>query len=237
MEKRPLHRPAIPSPYAGAQQEKVVYVSARTPFISAVKRVEKLLHLAEKRAVQAATTVTKQKSRGASGKRAGARDEIVDIAEEVARRKAEKRTSGLNEGDGNDAREEVVIKGTGKAIQKVLQMALWFQQREEQYTMTLSTGSVMAIDDVSVDEDVARRDPETRVENDLEGEVKVADSVDEERLHDIGLSGFADAVPSILENPERTPMERRTSVKQEDYAVSGSRIRWLSVLEVAVSLR
>jgi len=45
------------------------------------------------------------------------------------------------------SKEEVVMKGTGKAIEKVLQLALWFQGREE-YKITIRTGSVGAVDDV-----------------------------------------------------------------------------------------
>ena len=36
--KRPLLRPVIASPYAGACQPKIIYVSAKTPFMSAIKR-------------------------------------------------------------------------------------------------------------------------------------------------------------------------------------------------------
>lgn len=43
--------------------------------------------------------------------------------------------------------EEVVIKGTGKAIEKVLQLALYFQGQDDCKTV-IRTGSAGAIDDV-----------------------------------------------------------------------------------------
>ena len=43
--------------------------------------------------------------------------------------------------------EEVLIKGTGKAIQKVLQLAIWWQGQEG-VKVVIRTGSVGAVDDV-----------------------------------------------------------------------------------------
>lgn len=168
--KRPLHRPAIPSPYAGASQQKIVYISSKTPFLSAVKRVEKLLSLADKRLVQSATTLAKQRQQ--SGRKRGggggdAEDEILGIAREVESLKAAKRrktgagggsAAGVRQGEdredeGDVAGEEVVLKGTGKAISRVLEMALWFQQRGERFVVRMTTGTVTAIDDIEVGED------------------------------------------------------------------------------------
>ncbi|KXT02170.1 hypothetical protein AC578_5923 [Pseudocercospora eumusae] len=132
ISKRPLLRPAIPSPYSGPSQPKVIYIATKTPFLSAVKRAEKLLHLADKRLVQAGTQSAKNTRR-----RGG--DEIQGIAEEVENLKKKKKEEGGN--------EEVVIKGTGKAIAKVMGLGLWFQEREE-YVVRLKTGSVGAVDDV-----------------------------------------------------------------------------------------
>ncbi|KAM3422372.1 hypothetical protein BST61_g2729 [Cercospora zeina] len=132
--KRPLLHPALPSPYAGSSQQKVIYVSTKTPFMSAVKRVEKLLRLSDKRQVQSATQRSKdsQKAKRRSEREA---DEILGIAKELESAKAKA-------GD----QEQVILKGTGKAISKVMELGLWFQQREE-YQVTLQTGTVSAVDD------------------------------------------------------------------------------------------
>lgn len=48
---------------------------------------------------------------------------------------------------GKGGGEEVIIKGTGKAIEKVLTLGLWFQNLEG-VEIRVRTGSVGAVDDV-----------------------------------------------------------------------------------------
>ncbi len=50
-------------------------------------------------------------------------------------------------GMGGAREEEVLIKGTGKAIEKVLRLALYWQQRED-VVITVRTGTIGAVDDV-----------------------------------------------------------------------------------------
>lgn len=213
ISKRPLLHPAISSPYAGPHDAKIVYVSAKTPFLSAVKRVEKLLHLADKRAVQSATTEAKKalrkRKRGAEDA-----DEIGIIAGIVeGRRNLPVGKDGMGNDQGGRRGEKVTIKGTGKAVQRVMELGLWFQQREE-YEVQLRTGTVGAIDDVEVGEEAA----EEHAEEEKEG----GDAMD-------------------VDTTERPAAEEQKGDKKEgkaeDLATSGARIRYLSVLEVAVSLR
>ncbi|CAK3794042.1 hypothetical protein DOTSEDRAFT_75599 [Lecanosticta acicola] len=150
VEKRPLMRPPIPSPYSGAHNEKVVYVGSKTPFMAAAKRVEKLLRLSEERLVQSATKLAQNDARRKSrrGGRQGDNDEILAIAEAV---EAQKRNSTAgHESTG----EEVVIKGSGKAIPKVMDLGVWFQQRDETYSVRLKTGTASSIDDVTYEKPV-----------------------------------------------------------------------------------
>lgn len=66
--------------------------------------------------------------------------------------------------------EEVSIKGTGRAIEKVLQVGLYFMGQED-CLVRVRTGSVGAVDDISVEESAATGEieeqevdvPETRV--------------------------------------------------------------------------
>lgn len=53
------------------------------------------------------------------------------------------------------AGEEVLVKGTGKAIEKVMSIAGFFQENAitEGIKVRLTTGSVWAIDDISVSHD------------------------------------------------------------------------------------
>ncbi|KAI9842958.1 MAG: hypothetical protein M1837_006695 [Sclerophora amabilis] len=123
IEKRPLLHPAITSPYAGASHEKAVYVSASTPFIAAVKRVRKFLDNIEKRSRQS-------ELRSSSGKDLN----TIEPNHAPAKKK------------GHEP-EEVVLKATGKAIERALELALYFQ-RQPDCRVVIRTGSVGTVDDI-----------------------------------------------------------------------------------------
>ncbi|KXT16007.1 hypothetical protein AC579_9512 [Pseudocercospora musae] len=207
ISKRPLLRPAIPSPYSGSSSQKVVYVGTKTPFLSAVKRAEKLLHLADKRLVQAGTQLSKNKRR-----RGG--DEIQGIAEEVEGLKKKKKTTAA--GDEVIWSEEVVIKGTGKAIQKVMGLGVWFQEREE-YVVRLKTGSVGAVDDVRYAEEEENEEENDGTEEDAEAVAKKKRKAKE-------------GVTRVVKREENEGEDGKKEVRE-------TQIRQVSVLEVYVSLR
>ena len=238
MEKRPLLRASIPSPYAGPQSQKVVYVSARTPFLAAVKRVEKLLRRADDRLVQSATQLVKHangnpKKRNWNAGRDG-RDEIETIAAKVEELKSKKRKTNPNDGAG----EEVVLKGTGKAISKVTEMGLWFQQREE-YAVRLQTGTVSSIDDISYEKDLEAKIGESGDAMETVPEASNATG-------DIVMGNEAKNKKKTVDDPGgiRTGPNGSQKVKEDRITdtsgtatVSETRIRKLGMLEVYVSLR
>jgi len=104
--------------------------------MSAVKRVQKLLQQAEKRNVQAVAAQVKQSRRKAGRAGKGKGDETEEVAARLAEGKGEA-----------EAREVVLVKGTGRAVAKALEVGLWFQQRDE-FAIQVRTGSVGAIDDI-----------------------------------------------------------------------------------------
>jgi ribonuclease P/MRP protein subunit POP7 len=57
-------------------------------------------------------------------------------------------------GIGDAGKEEVIIKGSGRAVEKVLGLAAWFGERQEEegIKVRLQTGSVWAIDDIVIGE-------------------------------------------------------------------------------------
>lgn len=135
IQKRPLLHPAIASARAGAQTAKVVYVSAGSPFISTTKRIRKYLAEIDKRAM---------------GK--------FSLLEDGNDREKVRRA-----GKGRDAAsEEVLVKATGKAIEKALQVALYFQAQKD-CMVKLKTGSVGAVDDVIAEEGQEEEVPDTRI--------------------------------------------------------------------------
>ena len=245
VEKRPLLRPAIPSKHSGASQQKIVYVSTHTPFLSAVKRVEKLLHLADKRLVQSAATNAKQNNAGGAGKRkrgAGGGDEILEIAEEVERAKGKRRKvgdDGMGTEKDDDCREEVILKGTGKAIHRVLELALWFQQRDQDYTVRLKTGSVGTVDDVTIDEDVEGGKNGDAVEGAESADAGAgADQMDVDTSTVVNDANQPERDEPMIEAGGRTKKRRkRGKGSPVEGDVPETRIRYASFIEAAVSLR
>lgn len=172
--------------------------------MSAIKRVEKLLRLADKRDLQTATTHAQKNKRKRRRDDDGGEDEVVAVARGVEEEKERKRRAGGVSG------EEVLIKGTGKAISKAMEIGSWFLQREKEFVVRIRTGSVGAVDDVEV--------PEGEAED---GE----DKMDVDQAEAGAESGKA-ATNGNVDGEEK-----------EAEAVSGARVRYLSVLEVAISLR
>ncbi|KAK3172541.1 hypothetical protein OEA41_005863 [Lepraria neglecta] len=127
IQKRPILHPSIPSPYTSASQQKILYISPRTPFISAVKRVRKLLSLVDERATPKISLVNSKMSDRQKLRMLSERSNSVD-----------------GKGKG---REEVVLKATNRAIENVLGLALYFQGQDD-CTVRLRTGSVGVVDDV-----------------------------------------------------------------------------------------
>ena len=180
IQKRPILHPAIPSPYAGANQPKVIYVSTNTPFISAVKRVRKLLSLIDKRSM---------------GK--------VDLINGKGKDKQKLRAIAKQE----KKPEEVLLKATSRAIEKVLGLALFFQGQED-CRVRLRTGSVGVVDDIV---EVERPGAEGKIDEDPE------DGMDRD--------GKEGGVPLDQEEEE------------EEQELPETQIRMTSMVEVGISLR
>lgn len=121
VKKRPLLHAPIPSPYASQQKQKVVYLGSNTPFMAAFKKVKQLLYHVEKRELQSALT----------GK---------GLQDKSGRRLQQILASRIDS-------EPVLVKATGKAIEKALNLAL-FLQKQNVYHVMVTTGTVNAVDDL-----------------------------------------------------------------------------------------
>ncbi|EKJ71862.1 hypothetical protein NXS19_013835 [Fusarium pseudograminearum] len=120
VEKRPLTRRQAPA----SSKSRIIYVSSKTPFMAAVKRVRKQLD--------------------ASLKKTDAAPKHTSLH---ARVEGLKRTAG-GASDGG----VVTLLGTGKAIEKTLSLAGWFEQ-EGDCEVEIKTGTVGTIDDVVAEGD------------------------------------------------------------------------------------
>lgn len=107
--------------------EKVVYVSPNSSFIGTIKRVRRYLDGAEFRA-------------GPTILPAGDGELMREIEEGIKYTRMGKKADGSNGG-------EVIMKGTGKAIEKTLNLARWWQQQKG-VRVILRTGSIATVDDI-----------------------------------------------------------------------------------------
>lgn len=217
IQKRALLHPAIPSPYTGAQQPKVVYISTKTPFMSAVKRIRKLLALIEKRTF---------------GK--------VDLIKGVGTDK--QKLNALSKKDKEP--EEVILKATNRAIPKAICLAQFFQGQDD-CKVQLRTGSVGTVDDIV---EMTTATTERLKAGTLES-TKTADenapefaAVELDDGKEDGKKGEMDKEKE--EKKKRDEMEKEKEVEKEDKEeeeeeqdVPESQIRFMSVLEVYISLR
>ncbi|KAE8144912.1 Rpp20 subunit of nuclear RNase MRP and P-domain-containing protein [Aspergillus avenaceus] len=192
VSKRPIPHPPIATPYAGASVPKTVYVSSRTPFMSAVKRVKKFLVQAEKRA-------TAQVDLSSSRKRDAQKLAQIARAGEKLRRE-----------------ERVVVKATGRAMERALAVGKWFEEKgAEEYVVSVSTGSVLVVDDVVEDEEAKR---------------KVVEAAEK-----VAKGGLGEESKAALKKRKRA--ESALAVAEGEEELPETRTRWVNKVEVVVSLK
>ncbi|RGP79625.1 ribonuclease p subunit pop7 [Fusarium longipes] len=107
-----------------SSKSRIIYVSSKTPFMAAVKRARKQLDAALKK-TDAAPKYASLHSRVESLKWTG---------------------GGATDGG------VVTVMGTGKAIEKTLSIASWFEQ-EDDCEVEIKTGTVGTVDDVVTEGD------------------------------------------------------------------------------------
>ncbi|EXK33306.1 hypothetical protein FOMG_12017 [Fusarium oxysporum f. sp. melonis 26406] len=102
-----------------SSKSRIIYVSSRTPFMAVVKRARKQLDDSLK---------------------------TTDAAPKYA--SLHSRVEALQRNSGRDADSAAVtLAGTGRAIEKILAVASWFEQ-EGDCEVEITTGTVGAVDDV-----------------------------------------------------------------------------------------
>ncbi|KAK5074380.1 hypothetical protein LTS08_005333 [Lithohypha guttulata] len=250
INRRPINHASIASPFAGSKVQKVVYISRKTPVMSAVKRVKKFLREIEKRAMQSqgVDNVLGNGGRASRGEDRELHRRLDDVSEKLRR----------------DA-EEVLVKASGRAMEQALRIAEWFRNREEEIStkVDVRTGSVSVVDDI-VEKD----------ENE-DTEAEAADNTDDEESPEVAaamtvLDG-GDTTMELLRNLENNvtgsaqdqnknlartddqpsnnpgqsstsekPKSRRRKRKRAQYGpddVPEARLRWVKTVEVAISLR
>ncbi|KAM0668984.1 hypothetical protein ACQRIT_003751 [Beauveria bassiana] len=125
LRKRPLIRRPLPA----SSKDRIIYVSSSTPFMSAVKRARKQLD----------RSLKSGGSSQAARKNASLHARIESLKRDVER---DSRTTD-NEAYG----ASVTLLGTGKAVEKTLALAGWFEQQSD-CRVAVRTRTVATVDDV-----------------------------------------------------------------------------------------
>lgn len=247
ISRRPMNHASIASPFAGAHVQKVVYVSRKTPVMSAVKRVKKFLQEIEKRAMQ---------SQGVSGVLGRADGRSAREQEQHLHRKLDDVSEKLR----RDA-EKVLVKASGRAMEQALRIAEWFRTREDEMSTNVEvrTNSVTVIDDL-VEKDQDQLDDELHDENEQVSEdVEEAAEVEEGETT-MELMKRLDARPEALfgereagstsqvrdsdtehaDPSAKPPKKKRRKRKRAQYDpedMPEARLRWVKTVEIAISLQ
>ena len=159
---RPLLHPAIRPPHQtlAANEPSIIYISPSTPFISAVKRARKLLEKVRREKLKGVTLKSLENPK--TGRQQFAKGR-VDVVEDG---------SGNKRGRTSDGGGKVIFRGAGRAINRTLQLGLYFTGQEG-IAVKVETGTTFAIDDLEVLEDDGMVG--------VEGEKNHEDSAEEEK--------------------------------------------------------
>lgn len=252
IHKRPIPHAPVASPYAGPSTPKIIYISSTTPYMSAVKRVQKLLRHAEKRATASVSAAVAGKSKQQKRTR-GNQNQQERLLAALARGEEREQLSS----------EEVFVKATGKAMKVALRVGRWFENgdRKAEYKVRIKTGSVLVVDDVEEDEE-GRDGFLKEVERTKDGPGGVQggsenkDGDDTTMLTTTTLSGAGDTTMMTEKSKESAtaaevapskPLSRSQLRKRKRAAglaasiaeteLPETRTRWVNSVEVVISLK
>ncbi|EER23282.1 hypothetical protein CPC735_046520 [Coccidioides posadasii C735 delta SOWgp] len=209
VEKRPIPHPPAASPYAGSKVPKIVYVSTKTPFMSAAKRVQKLLREVEKRAMSK-----------------------IDLHDSKTGEKA--KVTQLKESSQALQKEEVFIKATGRAIKKAMDIGKWFGEKEG-YSITVKTGTVLVVDDIVEDEGLKKKELSKRAKPEQFKSNVQDNNMEVNSFAEIARTA-GPALPDVhtMHTPKQNGKRKRLDADDD---LPESRTRWVNVVEIAVTLK
>ncbi|KAJ5693069.1 hypothetical protein N7462_002492 [Penicillium macrosclerotiorum] len=209
VEKRPIPHAPVASPYAGASVPKIVYISSRSPFMSVVKRVQKLLLQAEKRAT-------------------------ANISLEDSRKTEQQKLAELAK--AADKREEVFVKATGRAIEKALNVGKWFEEKTTEYAVRVNTGSVLVVDDIVEDEEKKEQELQKQQRQEERQQSGKTDKTPAQQNAASGEMQSEKPRKSAAKDPAKNK-KRPAAVISDDSELPETRTRWIKMVEIAVSLK
>jgi ribonuclease P/MRP protein subunit POP7 len=227
IQRRPINHAPVASPSAGSQVQKVVYVSTKTPFMSAVKRVRKLLQQIEKRVTQDVKLIDR-------GEKAGMQ-KLAESQEKLVK-------------DG----EAVYVKASGKAMAQALRVGEWFRSKETEMSckIEVKTGSVSVVDDIVELDEESEDEGGDAAQTHQEENSTILEGGDT-TMDLLGNATKSTAEPSSVLYPDKEntqpsgesakPRNRRRKRKKRPMYdaddLPEQRLRWIKTVEVAISFK
>lgn len=188
----------------------------------AVKRVQKLLRHAEKRATSKVDLTSKKISEKAK------LEQVVQAQEALKK-------------------EEVLVMATGRAIEKAMSIEKWFKERNEEYEVKVRTKAVLVIDDIVADESMEDLDTGKNGEEDGGDKDASGEGEGNEKPKDDGGGEAAPlegdkATGDSKETPAKSKSFRRKQRARERKRLAAedqpdSRTRYVNGVEIVVSLK
>lgn len=177
--------------------------------MSVVKRVQKMLRHAEKRAT------------------AG-----VDLGNNKISEK--EKLARLAKGQETLRKEEVFIKATGRAIERALSVGRWFEEKEEEYDVRVNTGTVLVVDDIVEDEEAKRKE----MEKEKIGEESGGDGKkDGTAIGEDATRPAESEAAAPSKQPSKKRKRRAKAAVSGDVELPESRTRWVNMVEIAITLK
>jgi ribonuclease P/MRP protein subunit POP7 len=153
------------------------------------------------------------------------------------RKEREKQDTGSTRSAGDEEIEEVVLKGTGRAIERVASLAVFLQNKEE-YAIRLKVGSVTVVDDIELRGDLSGNKKKKHQSNGKKG--KMQDDAHHREITEKGANSHVDGDDSdsseaAFEPVTAIPTNETTNKASE--SIPETRVRAVPMLEVGVKLK
>jgi ribonuclease P/MRP protein subunit POP7 len=177
--------------------------------MSAVKRVQRLLKEAEKRATAKIDLLNNKVSE---------KEKFERLAKGVEALK----------------KEEVFIKATGRAIDKAMSVGKWFGEKEG-HDIKVKTGSILVVDDIVEDKELREKQRRAKAQKEKVGQGEAELPNDPVTAAEDGDGKLVKATPLKPSSKKRKRGDKAAG--DADLELPDSRMRWVNVVEIAVTLK
>lgn len=149
--------------------------------------------------------------------------------------------------------DKVLVKATGRAIEKALAVGRWFEESKgkgaaaatgDEYEVIVRTGSVCVVDDIEENEDDTNTLMDEEDDDDKDNTGVVGTDNNNNDIDTEEMTATATEEENLSKNQrrrrrkrERVQQQRLNAFKDEDGELPESRTRWVNMVEIAINLK